>query len=102
MISGGNMIPGPGVVGGTLLYATLSANGPLSALWQILAVLALGGIVLVVVLAIIEPGPLERRRPFSREKESRQSESDGVRRTSQGQSSMPARIDGNLDRNESE
>jgi len=60
------------------LYVDLTARGPLSSIWQILAVLAVAGIVLVLVLAIIEPGPLVKRRPFSRKERSRRSESDGA------------------------
>lgn len=38
----------------------------LELLWQILAVLAFAGIVLMLVFAIIEPGPLVKKRPFPR------------------------------------
>ena len=48
----------------TLLLATSMAAEPLSVLWRILAVLAVGGLLLVVILAVIEPGPLVKRRPF--------------------------------------
>ena len=36
----------------------------LSLLWQLLAALAMVGILLVLVFAIIEPGPLVKKRPF--------------------------------------
>jgi len=36
-----------------------------SPIWQILAILAVAGLVIVMLLAIIEPGPLVKRRPFS-------------------------------------
>lgn len=91
-----------GATGSTLLYVNLSSNGPLSALWQMLAVLALIGIVLVVVLAIIEPGPLVKRRPFPRAARTRQSEPEGPRRTSADQPSVPAGADENLDSNDGE
>lgn len=48
----------------TLRFAASEAAGPLSVLWRILAVLAVGGLLLVVILAVIEPGPLVKRRPF--------------------------------------
>ena len=47
----------------------------ISSIWQILATLAIGGIVLVLILAIIEPGPLVKKRPFARKRRSHQSES---------------------------
>lgn len=86
----------------TQLFVNLSANGPWSGLWQILAGLALGGVVLVLILAIIEPGPLVKRRPFPRKQRSGRSESDGVRRTSVDQATLSARIEGNPDRNDDE
>ena len=51
----------------------------ISSIWQILATLAIGGIVLVLVLAIIEPGPLVKKRPFARKRRSQQSESEDER-----------------------
>ena len=84
------------------LLVDLTSGGPLSALWQMLAILALAGIVIVVVLAIIEPGPLVKRRPFSREERSGRSKSDGVRRTSVDQATLSARREGNPDRNDDE
>lgn len=89
-----------GFIAHIFLYVDLTARGPLSSMWQVLAVLAVAGIVLVVVLAIIEPGPLVKRRPFPREKRSRRSESDGAPRTSLDPHTMPAGVDGNLDQKE--
>ena len=37
-----------------------------SFLWQMLAVLAVSGLILVLLFAIIEPGPLVKKRPFPR------------------------------------
>ena len=88
------------VYGNTHLFVNLSANGPWSGLWQILAGLALGGVVLVLILAIIEPGPLVKRRPFPRKQRSGRSKSDGVCRTSAEQATLSARIEGNPDRND--
>ena len=90
----------PGATSSTLLYVNLSSNGPLSGLWQVLAILALVGIVIVVVLAIIEPGPLVKKRPFSREAGRRQSGSDGARRTSPDRPSRPTGADENLGPND--
>lgn len=41
---------------------------PGALLWQVLAAIAIGGIVIVLIFAIIEPGPLVRKRPFPRRK----------------------------------
>ena len=60
-----------------ILLVALTTGGPVSALWQILAILALAGIVIVVVLAIIEPGPLVKRRPYSGKERSSGSEGGG-------------------------
>lgn len=47
--------------------------GALGALfWQVFAAIAIGGIVVVVVFAIIEPGPLVKKRPFPRKRRSAQ------------------------------
>ncbi len=43
---------------------------PNALLWQVLAAVAIGGIVVVLILAIIEPGPLVKRRPFPRRRRS--------------------------------
>lgn len=40
------------------------ASDSLSAIWQILAILAVAGLAIVILLAIIEPGPLVKKRPF--------------------------------------
>ena len=48
----------------TLWFAASVAAEPLSVLWRVLAVFAVGGLLLVVILAVIEPGPLVKRRPF--------------------------------------
>ncbi len=85
-----------------ILLADLTSGEPLSALWQILAILAVAGIVIVVGLAIIEPGPLVKRRPFPKEERSRKSKSDGVRRTSMDQARTPASLDENSDRDDDE
>lgn len=49
---------------------TAAAVDPLSLLWRTLAAIAIGGLVLLVIFAIIEPGPLVRRRPFPRKRRS--------------------------------
>lgn len=72
----------------------------MSALWQILAILALAGIVVVVILAIIEPGPLEKRRPFARKERSPGSEVGG--RNSLNPRSAPGSTDRILGRNDGE
>ena len=84
-----------------VLLVDLTSEEPLSALWQILAILAVAGIVIVVGLAIIEPGPLVKRRPFSREERSHESESESDGLSSLDKQSAPASADGNLDQNES-
>lgn len=40
--------------------------------WQVLAAIAIGGIVVVVIFAVIEPGPLVKKRPFPRKRGSEQ------------------------------
>ncbi len=45
-------------------------------LWQVLAAVAIGGIVIVVIFAIIEPGPLVKRRPFPRKRRSQQEDGE--------------------------
>lgn len=50
----------------SFLFPSAVSSETLSAVWQILAILAVAGLVVVVALAIIEPGPLVKRRPFSR------------------------------------
>ncbi len=50
------------------LPSSVAAEEVLSLLWQMLAVLAMGGILLVLLFAIIEPGPLVKKRPFSRQR----------------------------------
>ena len=47
-----------------------AALDPLLLLWQVLAVIAIGGLVLVVIFAIVEPGPLVKRRPFPHKRRS--------------------------------
>jgi len=84
----------------SFLIVDLTLRGPMSALWQILAILAVAGIVIVVILAIIEPGPLVKRRPFSREERSRRSESESDGRSSQDTHKVPASADRTLDHNE--
>ena len=74
-----------------------AAVEPLSAMWQVLATLAIGGLVLVVILAIIEPGPLVKRRPFPRKPRSRQSVSVDERLTEPELQSAPASFDERAD-----
>ncbi len=50
----------------SFLFPSAVTSETLSAVWQILAILAVAGLVVVVLLAIVEPGPLVKRRPFSR------------------------------------
>lgn len=87
-------------IANVVLFVDLTSGEPLSALWHILAILAVAGIVIVVGLAIIEPGPLVHRRPFSRRERSRESETESDGRTSLDTQSVPASADGNLDQNE--
>lgn len=87
-------------IANVVLFVDLNSGEPLSALWHILAILAVAGIVIVVGLAIIEPGPLVHRRPFSRGKRSRESETESDGRTSLDKQSEPASADGNFDQNE--
>ena len=47
----------------TVFSSTVAAVS-LSAIWQILAILAVVGLAIVILLAIIEPGPLVKKRPF--------------------------------------
>ncbi len=62
------------------------ALDPFSLIWQVLAAIAFFGLILVVIFAIIEPGPLVKKRPFPRKQRSTQptgekgvaAESDGV------------------------
>lgn len=48
-----------------------------SFLWQMLAVLAVSGLILVLLFAIIEPGPLVKKRPFPRRQHQKRSGDDG-------------------------
>ena len=59
-----------------------------SSMWQVLATLAIGGIVLVLILAIIEPGPLVKKRPFARKRRSQQSDSEEAGRAEPGVTSV--------------
>lgn len=59
-----------------------------SSMWQVLATLAIGGIVLVLILAIIEPGPLVKKRPFARKRRSQRSDSEEARRAEPGRNSV--------------
>jgi len=49
---------------------------PGALLWQVLAAIAVGGIVVVLIFAIIEPGPLVRKRPFPRRKRTAQADAE--------------------------
>lgn len=66
-----------GTIVENILLMAFNTGGAMSALWQTLAILALAGIVVIVILAIIEPGPLVKRRPFSRKERSSGSEVGG-------------------------
>ncbi len=57
-------------------------------MWQVLATLAIGGIVLVLILAIIEPGPLVKKRPFARKRRSQQSDSEEAGRAEPGMTAV--------------
>ena len=48
------------------------AIDPFALVWQILAAIAFGGLILIVIFAIVEPGPLVKRRPFPRKRRSTQ------------------------------
>lgn len=87
-----------GSIGKNILIVELSTGGPLSAFWQILAVLAVAGIVIVAILAIIEPGPLVKRRPFPRKERLRGSEEEG--RDSGGPQLAPESADRNPGQND--
>lgn len=56
----------PGPLKQSFLFPSAATSEIFSAVWQILAILAVAGLVVVVLLAIVEPGPLVKRRPFSR------------------------------------
>lgn len=58
-----------------------------SSMWQVLATLAIGGIVVVLILAIIEPGPLVKKRPFARKRRSQRSDSEEARTVEPGMTS---------------
>ena len=60
----------------------------ISSMWQVLATLAIGGIVLVLILAIIEPGPLVKKRPFARKRRSQRSDSEEARMAEPGRTSV--------------
>ncbi len=59
-----------------------------SSMWQVLATLAIGGIVLVLILAIIEPGPLVKKRPFARKRRSQRSDSEEAGRAEPGMTTV--------------
>lgn len=46
------------------MFHSAVAADSLSAIWQILAILAVAGLAIVILLAIIEPGPLVKKRSF--------------------------------------
>ena len=50
----------------SFLLPSADASELLSSVWQVLAILAVAGLVIVTLLAIIEPGPLVKKRPFPR------------------------------------
>ena len=50
------------------MFPPAVAADSLSAIWQILAILAVAGLAIVILLAIIEPGPLVKKRPFPKRK----------------------------------
>ena len=79
-----------------------AAIDPLSLLWQFLAALAVGGLLVVVIFAIIEPGPLVKKRPFPRKRRSTQrkavqEDAPGLHEDSHGQSGELAGTDGRAD-----
>lgn len=51
-----------------MFHFGMSWLDPGALLWQVLAAIAIGGIVIVLIFAIIEPGPLVNKRPFPRRK----------------------------------
>lgn len=54
----------PGALEQSIVFHWAVAADSLSAIWQILAILAVAGLAIVILLAIIEPGPLVKKRPF--------------------------------------
>lgn len=54
----------PGALEQSTVFHSAVAADSLSAIWQILAILAVAGLAIVILLAIIEPGPLVKKRPF--------------------------------------
>jgi len=58
------MVTSLGALEQSILFPSAVAAESLSAMWQILALLAVAGLVIVLLLAIIEPGPLIKKRPF--------------------------------------
>lgn len=67
----------------SLLFPSAVASEFLSSVWQILAILAVAGLVIVMLLAIIEPGPLVKRRPFSRKQRRPRQTPNGAKPTQQ-------------------
>ncbi|MYC95465.1 MAG: hypothetical protein F4X14_10885 [Caldilineaceae bacterium SB0661_bin_32] len=67
----------------SFFLASAVASELLSSVWQILAILAVAGLVIVMLLAIIEPGPLVKRRPFSRRQRRPRQTANGAGSTQQ-------------------
>ena len=72
----------------------------LTTIWQVLATLTIGGLVIVVLLAFIEPGPLVKRRPFPRKPRSQKSASVDACLTDPELQSAPASFDERADHRE--
>lgn len=91
------MLTEPVVLTQTYHFSAIAAIELFAAIWQILAILAIGGIVLVVVLAIIEPGPLVKRRPFPRKHRPEQLAAEEENVAEPEVSQMPAGVDENAE-----
>lgn len=50
---------------------------PFALIWQVVAAVAIGGLVLVLIFAIVEPGPLVKRRPFPRKRRASMQSAEG-------------------------
>lgn len=75
----------------------LAAAGPLQMFWQVLAILAVVGLVIISIMAMIEPGPLVKRRPFSRKQRSRRQESHEANSTDRKSDPGPPDADEDFD-----
>ena len=72
--------------------------GQLAWFWQLLAAVAFAGLLLVTILAIIEPGPLANRRAMGRRGSSEpgqeQDELPGEKRNGEDKEGAPESVDG--------